>query len=167
MEHRNFSFGARPLSDAFKARMDPRIRERIEGWSVHYVYKRLSASGVMHGDMVSIPDVWDSKCYCFQYCEIYKTDESEANPGEAESEIQAYVGLGWPSCDFEVIIGLRIAGKDVYDPNGKVMCEIMKVSGARDFEVRYKGKFMTNFKQYALWGRFFETEKSFVSMEVK
>lgn len=155
---KDVSFGALPLSLEQINRMDPRIRSRLSGWVVSYKY---------NGEDIAVPDVWNSKCYVFQYCEIYKTDESKENPGEAESAIQCYIGLGWPSCDFEVMIGLRVAGRDVKNPDGIVMCEIIKVGGARPMTVTYKGKFMTDFTQYALWGRFFKSEKAFVSLEVK
>lgn len=156
MTYQNISSGGRPLTTEEIARITPRLRDRMSGWSVHYPYK---------GTYVTIPDKWNSKLYPFQYAEIYKTAEAENNPGEAESEIQLYLGLGWPGCDFEVIIALRIAGTDVLKPNGKVTAEIIKVGGA-DMLVKYRNKVVTDFKQYGLWGRFFEMEKALVTVEI-
>lgn len=156
MQRKNISIGASPLTYEQIQLITPRIRERMEGWTVHYPYK---------GTYITIPDQWNSKLYPFQYAEIYKTNKSEDNPGEEESEIQLYLGLGWPSCDFEVIIALRIAGTDVLKPDGKVTAEIIKVGGA-DMLVKYRNKVVTDFKQYGLWGRFFEMEKALVTVEI-
>lgn len=154
MNRLNFAIGARPLGEMEMLRVDPRILNFADGWTVEYTY---------NGEKVTIPGSFKGVLYPFQYAEIYKTDESEENPGEAESEKALYLGLGWPSCDFEVIIALRIAGADVLDPEGKVTYEVVKFGGAPDMVVRRNGQFITDFTQYGLWGRFFKMEKALVT----
>lgn len=156
MKYKNISMGAGRLTDTQVALITPRLRERMDGWSVHYPYK---------GYDVSIPGSWGGVLYPFQYSEIYKTADSEDNPGEEESNIQLMLGLGWPSCDFEVIIALRIPGVEVFKSNGVVHAEILKL-GAADMVVKHRGKFVTDFTQYALWGRFFKVENGLATVEV-
>ena len=157
MVRRNISMGGEALTAEQIGFIDPRLHDAMQGWSVHYEYFN---GGVSKGQ-VDIPGTWDSLLYPFQYSEIYKTAADPDNPGIEESEIHLHLGLGWPKCDFEVLIMLRIAGKETLNPNPFISAEVHKFGGAYMIVKRH-GKVITDFTDYALWGRFFKYEKAFV-----
>ncbi len=121
-------------------KIDPRIKEAMEGWQIIEHYK---------GKEVLIPGTWNAEIYPYKYFEVYKTD-GDVNPGEAENEIQLYLSCGWRGYDDEVVIVLIISGYSVLGNEEKVSAEIYKFGGA-NMGVYRKGKLITNFVKRNWW----------------
>lgn len=121
-------------------KIDPRIKEAMEGWKVIEQYK---------GKEVLIPGTWNSEIYPYKYFEVYKID-GDPNAGESENEIQLYLSCGWRGYDDEVVIVLMIQGYSVLGNEEKVSAEIYKFGGA-DMGVYRKGKLITNFQKRSWW----------------
>jgi len=122
------------------AKIDMRLRRRMNSWQVTEYYK---------GKVVRIPDTWNSEIYPYKYFEVYK-NEGDDNAGEEENEIQLYLSAGWRGYDDEVIIVLMIQGKNVLSGKDHVSAEIYKFGGA-GMKVEYNNKLITDFKKQVYW----------------
>lgn len=130
----SFSVRAQALTPEERARIDPRIRRAMTGWSAQEDYK---------GKLTPIPDI-----YPYRYFEVYKKP-GDPNPGEAENEIQCYCSVGWEDYDDEIQMAFNIMGYDVAKPDAHVNVEIYKWGALKKNHIRLyrNGKLVTNFMQ--------------------
>jgi len=124
--------------------IDPRFIEYLDDWLVIEHYK---------GDIIQIPDTWNSAIFPYNYYEVIKV-AGDPNNSEEENEKELSLACGWRNdlgmFDREVQINLRIEGKDVRSDSDRVKAEIIKCGGA-GMEVYFKGKIITSFKDKVWW----------------
>lgn len=113
--------------------IDSRFLPFMKDWTIEETYKNQN---------VVIPDINP-----FNYYEVLD------KPGETENEKQLSLWCGWtgnsPSGDYdaEVIINLRIDGKNALNQNvKKVSAEILR-SGGAPMKVNFNNKLVTDFTQ--------------------
>lgn len=135
------TFAIYPFDTLDLDRIDKRLLPFVKNWKAVELYKNKT---------VTIPNTWDSKFTILNYFQVYKSID-DPNPGEDENEIGMTIVGGWHPYDTEVIINLRISGKDVLDNiNYKVSAEILKSAGA-PITLYHNDKLITDFTQKRFW----------------
>jgi len=130
-----------PFEEADLEKIDSRLIPFTTGWLAKQTYK---------GKTVYIPGTWDSHFKIINYFQVVKSPDSP-NPGEDENEIGLRIEGGWFPYDTEVIINLRITGKNVLNPNNsKVSAEILKPAGSK-IRLTHNGTFVTDFTKKRHW----------------
>lgn len=147
------TFSIFPFKKDDISKIDKRLIPFIQGWSITQKY---------NGQTVVIPGTWDSEITIVKYFQVIK-DKDDPNPGEEENEIGLRIEAGWWPYDTEVIIELRISGKDVLDGTNNIHTEIYKAGGT-SMKVYHNGKFLTNFTKKMGWWNV-KTDKVWIKLD--
>jgi len=126
-------------------RIDPRFIPYLDNWKVVQQYK---------GNTVTIPGTWNAEIWPYNYFEVVKLT-GDPNPNEDENEKELSLACGWRNdfgmYDREVIINLRLEGKQVKDLSDcRVRAELVKCGGAA-MKVYYNNHLLTDFRDKVWW----------------
>lgn len=137
----NFAITNAHFSPEQIRRIDPRFYPYMDDWYVEEIYK---------DRLVRIPSTWDSQIFIYNYYEV------NDKPGEVENEKELSLACGWRGMsdgmfDREVLINLRIDGRDVLNTKStRVKAEIIKTGGAQ-MRAYFNHKLVTDFMRKILW----------------
>ena len=127
-------------------RIDPRFLPYLDDWKVIERYKGL---------WVTIPGTWKAEIWPYNYYEVIKVI-GDPNFKEEENEKELSLACGWRDVgmyDREVIINLRLEGKQVNDlADCRVRAEIIKCGGA-SMKVYFNGNLITDFIDHIWWSK--------------
>ena len=125
--------------------IDPRFMPYLDDWRVVQLYK---------GKIVTIPGTWNAEIWPFNYYEVIKI-AGDPNRNVEENEKELSLACGWRNkngmYDREVLINLRLAGKQVLEiDNCRVRAEIIKC-GSAPMKVYFNDQLITDFHDHIWW----------------